>query len=318
MNTLKEYFSYTMMLCCGIPSIILEGNQQDWVSLKEMYEYFKSITKNSELKYWYTHFDVIMDMFIEMRMLKESGEVNEEDVPFNIRELFKRVITYIPQGSGGDQILGGWIRLFCPYSGTNKIISGLDKKIKCLDITMNVPTYNEKYDYYNYQDKMKEFYFGCDWNSIQTSILITPAKLIDYDGTEYEVEFNSGFFTPHLNENGEIEMNIGVCVKENQEIKKENMKNEYVQKGVIYNDKYSLQIPKILRKEVSLILKCFDSFSYNFYGIDPEQIKLKQYYFDKGLKQISKYKIECSSELKDDIEKISETFETEKYYIKFI
>lgn len=318
MNTLKEYFSFTMMLCCGIPSVILEGTQHDWISLRETYEYFKSITVNSELKNWYTHFDVIMDMFIEMRMLKESGEVNQEDVPSKIKELFKRVITYIPQGSGGDQILGGWIRLFCPHSGVNKIIKGLDKEIKCLDVKCDIPTCNGKYDYYDYQDTLKEYYFGCDWSSISTSIMTTPAKLIDYDGTEYEVEFNSGFFTPHLNEDGEIEMNIGVCVRENQEIKKNNMKNEYVQKGVKVSSDGTLEIPKVLRKELHIILECFDSFCYNFYGTDPIQEKEKQYYFDKGLKQISKYKVECPSELKDDIVKISETFEVEKYYIKFI
>ena len=33
MNTLKEYFSYSMMLSCGIPSVILEGTPQDWTQL---------------------------------------------------------------------------------------------------------------------------------------------------------------------------------------------------------------------------------------------------------------------------------------------
>ena len=55
---------------------------------------------------------------------------------------------------------------------------------------------------------MKKYYFACDWNEISTSIITTPAKLTNYDGTKYDIEFYSGFFTPHLNINDEIEMNI--------------------------------------------------------------------------------------------------------------
>jgi hypothetical protein len=181
MNTLREYFSYNMILGCGIPGIILDGTQEDWNQLKSLYEYFKSITLNSELKDWYTHFDTILNMFIELRMLQESGIIDEVNVPDNFKELFKRVITYIPQGSGDDQILGGWIRLFCPYSSSNKIIKGLDKSIPCIDITTSPPMKNN-IDYYSWQDKMNLYYLGCEWNDISTSFMTTHAKLIMDDG----------------------------------------------------------------------------------------------------------------------------------------
>src|SRR5665647_494635 len=73
MNTMKEYFLYGMQLSCGIPMVILEGTQEDWNSLKTFYEYFKNMLKNTELKTWFSHFDVIFDMFIEMRNLKCDG-----------------------------------------------------------------------------------------------------------------------------------------------------------------------------------------------------------------------------------------------------
>lgn len=41
-----------------------------------------------------------------------------------------------------------------------------------------------------------------------SSFITTPAILIDYDETEYKVEFYSGFFKPHFTDSDEICMNI--------------------------------------------------------------------------------------------------------------
>jgi hypothetical protein len=46
MNALKEYFSFEMILSCGIPAVIMEGTQADWQKLKEFYEYFKNFLKD--------------------------------------------------------------------------------------------------------------------------------------------------------------------------------------------------------------------------------------------------------------------------------
>ena len=100
MNTLKEYFSFTMICECGIPSVVLDGTDDDWVKLNDTYQYMKSIFIDTELRPWFRHFDKIMDLFLQMR----KGESTEY-----IKEMWKRVISYIPQGSGGDKILGGWV-----------------------------------------------------------------------------------------------------------------------------------------------------------------------------------------------------------------
>jgi hypothetical protein len=220
MNTLKEYFSFTMICMCGIPSVVLDGTQEDWISLMDTYKYFKSIThkcehrysktvrpflniralfwfanirkpfSNStrhkyELKNWYNHFDVIMDMFLEMRMLQKNGHITNP--PNNIIKLWERVISYIPQGSGGETMLGGWVRLFCPYTRDKTIISGMDNSIECLNIKKPIPN-KEKYDYYTYQDVAKEFYFGADWDIVPSAIVLTPATMI-FDGSpDYKVE----------------------------------------------------------------------------------------------------------------------------------
>jgi len=336
MNTLKEYFSYSMILCCGIPAVILEGTDEDWIQLNESYLFFKKIFAETELKDWFRHFDKVMELFMMMRKINSNNEsqniwtkimsyftntntnTNNNDITY-IKEMWKRVISYIPQGSGGDQILGGWIRLFVPYNSSNKIIGGLNGEIACMDLTKSVPDSN---DYYKWQDNMKQFYMGEDWNHMFSSYITTPAELVDYD-TEYSVEFYSGFFQPYLSESDEICMNIGYIIREDQQIKKDKLKKYYINKGV-ENDGFNLKIPKILQKNVHEILDIFDKYSYNYYGTDPEEETRKQYFIDEGVKkEKTKYSYKClvPNKFKSDenvekiIEEIKKLFEV--YNLEF-
>lgn len=217
MNTLKEYFSFNMILGCGISQVIMEGTKEDWNKLAESYEYFKNFFAKTELSSWFIHFDIIMEKFILMRNLQDSGKVNATD---DLKEFWKRVICYVPQGSGSQNILGGWVRLLTPYSSSNKIV-GLDKPILCLDLDKTPPTHSSNY----YQQDMAKYYAATGWNELQPSIVETPAKLFDYDGTEYEIEFFSGFFNPYEQEDGSISTNIGFLIRSDSTIEKKNYKN---------------------------------------------------------------------------------------------
>jgi len=333
MNTLKEYFSYSMMLCCGIPAVILEGTDEDWIKLNESYLFFKKIFAETELKDWFRHFDKIMELFMMMRKTQKETHIESDgilskisntlygmfinnDVNKNlkdnnmtyIKEMWKRVISYIPQGSGDDQILGGWIRLFVPYNSSNKIIGGLNGEIACMDLTKSEPDIK---NYYAWQEDMKKFYMGADWDQMFSSYITTPSILIDYDA-EYKVEFYSGFFPPHLTESDEICTNIGYIIREDQQIKKDKLKKYYIKKGVEHTDGgISLKIPKILQKNVHEILDVFNKCSYNFYGTDPEEEKQKQYFIDEGVKKEKttySYKCLVPNKFKSDenVEKITE------------
>jgi len=298
MNTLKEYFSFTMILECGIPSVVLSGTDDDWVKLNETYEYMKSIFIDTELRPWFRHFDKIMDLFLQMR----KGESTEY-----IKEMWKRVISYIPQGSGGDKILGGWVRLFVPYNGKNKIINNLEKDIPCFDLTKHEP---KMMNYYKWQDEMKTFYFGGDWGEMFSSFITTPATLIYYDHIiEYKVEFYSGFFQPHLSETDEICFNIGYMLREDQQLKKDNLRKYYKSMGVTIKHKFSLEVPRSLQKKISEILDVFDVCCYNYVGVDPEEEERKEYYIKEGVQKIKavySYKYKIPSKFKDDTEKIEE------------
>lgn len=302
MNTLKEYFSYSMMLSCGIPSVILEGTPQDWTQLEHTYQFFKSIFGESELKNWFRHFDKIMELFMKMRNLQETGTHDADDY---IKEMWKRVISYVPQGSGGDKILGGWIRLFVPYSSNNKIIGGLDTDIACLNLTKPEPANSR--NYYKWQNEMKEFYIASDWDDMTSSFVTTPAKLIDYDETEYKVEFYSGFYPPHLTDIDEVCMNIGYMMREDQQVKTNKLKKYYLNKGVQIPNTHSVLIPKYLQKEYKKILEIFGVCMCSYYGVDPEEEARKQYFLDNGVQVKNNkygYKLQVPSKFKDNSEEI--------------
>jgi hypothetical protein len=284
MNTLKEYFSFSMMLCCGIPEVVLEGTNEDWNKLNETYQYFKSIFRESELKNWFIQFDKIMDLFMIMRGLKQIESINLIDNTKYIKEMWKRVISYIPQGSGDDKILGGWIRLFVPYNQQNKIIDGLDKELLMFDLTHSEPLCNE--NYYDWQDEMAKFYFGGDWCDMFSSFITTPLELIDYDDTIYNVEFYSGFYEPHITESDEIRMNFGYILREDKTEIIDKNKKRYLREGVIEKSRGSICIPKHLQKEDMIIKQVFNAYFVSYYGIDPEEEKRKEYYLNEGVKKL--------------------------------
>ncbi len=123
MNTLKEYFTYTFMTRCGIPSVILEGSQDDWILLKKKYTYLKNMlmgTANKELDCWFKVMDSIVDLFLNMRFLGVSGTVNATD---SQKAIFKNIISNkLPNGSGSQRQIGGWINILSPYTNKNRIL----------------------------------------------------------------------------------------------------------------------------------------------------------------------------------------------------
>jgi len=268
MNTLKEYFSCSMILGCGISKVIMEGTKDDWKKLNDSYKYFKNFFAETELKPWFVHFDMIMEYLILMRELQDEGEVDALD---DLKEFWLRVICYVPQGSGSQTILGGWVRLLTPYSSTNKII-GMEKPILCLDLSKKRPEYSRDY---RQQDVLARYYEATEWYSLQSSSIVTPAKLYDYDGTLFEVEFSSGFFPPVERDDGTISTNIGFLMRTNKEIEKKKLQRHYCNLGVNESNG-RLKIPRTLRREQTEIAKIFDVFSSELYGEDPEEVKKKE------------------------------------------
>jgi hypothetical protein len=219
LNTMKEYFSYEFVCCCGIPEVVLDGSQEDWLNLQNKYKEVKNLFYNfgsMELDPWFDSMDIVMSMLIEMRMMDVQGTVQATN---DQKKMWERVITFVPVGSGRDTFLGGWVQILSPYSSLNKIkeiVSGLP----CLDISSTVPVTNKECNRYKYQDMLEKFYGGSEWSSLQNTMFLTPGTL-DLLNTKYEIEIMGGF-SPHVHvskqpdgsaRNMIVETNVMYCVK---------------------------------------------------------------------------------------------------------
>jgi hypothetical protein len=202
LTTFKEYFKYTMICMCGIPSVRLEGCKSDWTNLFDKYLRIKAIFfEIKELEQWFNKFDVVMNLF--MNMINNPNEKRDE-----IIDLWSRVITVIPYGSGSDTYLGGWIHLFCPFNSGGKM---LDIN-KMYDVTPFQKDEFYKYHFYEKQDKMMETHINNSWNTIPSSVLTFDAKLVVLSD-EYQVSVSSGFLGSCY-VNNYVSPIVGWCVNE--------------------------------------------------------------------------------------------------------
>lgn len=101
MDSLKPFFRYLIDVCvCGIPAISLEGQQEDWIHLRE-----KSLAlKKYELDWWINELEPILNQFIHAF----DAEI---DMDF-WRNIFK---IHKPQMCGDPEKIDGWITQFFPY-----------------------------------------------------------------------------------------------------------------------------------------------------------------------------------------------------------
>ena len=99
MDTFKEYFEYTVVTLCGIPTITLEGTVEDWETLRE-----KTLSLSRfDFQWWTDAIRPILDEFVSA----SSGVINKE---------FWQTIYKVSGGSGGPYITGWMLTLF-PYVG---------------------------------------------------------------------------------------------------------------------------------------------------------------------------------------------------------
>jgi hypothetical protein len=243
MNTLKEYFNYTCICLCGIPSVKLMGTIDDWKCLMEVYTTIKRIissVEKSELSAWISCMDVIMNMFIDMR----NGIIDK------YKKMWERVISIVPYGSGSDTLLGGWIQVFVPYNSLNRVKNIFDNLL-CVDPDSIIKSKSE-FDHYEYQKYLKKYYGAQYWNELQNSMFETPITLIQ-SGKQKQVHCLSGLFQNiHINKNNEVHMVHGVFVLQ-QNSEYALLKKEFIDKGFyVKKDKHgfnTLYIPNKYKNE---------------------------------------------------------------------
>ena len=103
MGTMKEYFSYSFCLDCGIPRVTLEGEKKDWEDVLHRLERLKKYGVQTIA--WYHLLRPVISRF-----------VSAYDAPTSADNLeFWNKVAHFRGGGSGPTWLSGWITAFCVF-----------------------------------------------------------------------------------------------------------------------------------------------------------------------------------------------------------
>lgn len=101
MATLQEYFSYKLHLLCGLPSVTLLGQKNDWEALLAKVD--RLSTFGHEPKMWVGLLKPVLERFVNT-FDNPEGEKTKD---------FWQHIAHYSGGGSGPTYLSGWITAFC-------------------------------------------------------------------------------------------------------------------------------------------------------------------------------------------------------------
>lgn len=102
MSSMQSYFTYKIMLRCGIPKVTLRGTLEDWELLRHKAERLKLFGQH-DLTQWSSILSIVLDQFVR----SYSGDVD--------CDFWNRICTKSGGGSG-IPYLEGWILSFIPFN----------------------------------------------------------------------------------------------------------------------------------------------------------------------------------------------------------
>ncbi|KAI9925410.1 hypothetical protein ASPWEDRAFT_41490 [Aspergillus wentii DTO 134E9] len=100
MGTLQKYFSYNMMLMCGIPSVTLLGEKKDWEALVAKLDKLPTFGKEP------TQFASLLRPVLTRFVASFDDPTSQETIDFWSKSVHK-------SGGSGPHYLSGWITAFC-------------------------------------------------------------------------------------------------------------------------------------------------------------------------------------------------------------
>jgi hypothetical protein len=101
MGSMQKYFSYTMQLTCGLPSVTLLGEQADWVDIRRRLDKLPHFGKEPK------QFGLLLSSVLDYFILTFESPDNPEVVDFWSK------IAHEYNGGSGPTYLSGWITAFC-------------------------------------------------------------------------------------------------------------------------------------------------------------------------------------------------------------
>ena len=100
MYSFKEYFTYFGELCCGIPGVIMQGTERDWMSLIDKLEQVENLLKPIdsvlEMAEWFASCKKTLKNLLDTYLRNPD------------KDWWSKIMTIRSFGSGGQTQLGGW------------------------------------------------------------------------------------------------------------------------------------------------------------------------------------------------------------------
>ncbi|RHZ17842.1 hypothetical protein DYB37_011244 [Aphanomyces astaci] len=122
MASMKKYFTYKMMLMCGLPSVTLLGTAADWEAIRSRVD--KLATFGDVTTKWHALLAPVLDQFV-------AAAQNKPDVAFWQR------ICHTEGGGSGPSFLSGWITVFSVFDvdgkwqGDERVIRSWGEETTC-------------------------------------------------------------------------------------------------------------------------------------------------------------------------------------------
>ena len=121
MGAMQSYFAYKFELSCGIPTVTLLGELEDWELLLSRLD--KLRTLGDEPSQWFELLQPVLKRFVHS--FKEPGSDKVVD--------FWQRVAHVEGMGSGPRYYAGWITAFCFWDVDGKVKSQIDKECLVLD-----------------------------------------------------------------------------------------------------------------------------------------------------------------------------------------
>jgi hypothetical protein len=108
MSSMKKYFDFKFSLMCGLPSVTLEGEREDWGDILQRVEKLKEY--GVEAIGWYHLLRPVLAQFVAAFDKPTSKE----------NKVFWGKVCHRDGGGSGPTFLGGWVTAFCAFDEDGK------------------------------------------------------------------------------------------------------------------------------------------------------------------------------------------------------
>lgn len=178
MGTMQKYFSYGMELTCGIPSVTLLGDRDDWVRIRRRLDDGgggggRLDSWGDETALFAARLRTVLDYFVRSFDAPEDPQVLE----------FWGKIAHHEDTGSGLEYLSGWITAFCHWDAEGKQIQFDEERNVCrIDGTLYSTVYPK---------------------DVPNGFVSVPVK-VDDNGTEYNTKMVAGSVGIAVSSSGEF------------------------------------------------------------------------------------------------------------------